>query len=232
MGTALIVAQAVIAAITVDHAPLWRDLQTNMSPEQVAETLRKVEGIESAQVKRNRRGKFSELMLRYTGGGVVIDDGRMDVAPVFEGERLTALRLSNKGCAKAGAERLQRLRDALKDKYPNSARERVVDEEGVEFEQRVAFWNGDTRVRLSWSLDAPTVPPTSTSGRGALGALTGLANMTAQSSYEAALKECPTDAGTTVTSTITYSSQRSFEAEHAAEQRAREDKAKATRDGL
>ena len=109
----------------------------------------------------------------------------------------------------------------------------MVDEDGVEVEKRAAFWNDEIRVRMSWQVTVPSRTYTSTYGNGKLGnALAALSNSMNDSAYDAAIAACPEDRGSTVLTTLNYSSQSKFLVEHEAEVKARDAKIKATRDAL
>lgn len=210
---------------------LWRDLRVGMTPEQTADALRQIEGITEVTVRRNRRQKFQSLRIKHAPTGVVVGDMKFEVAPTFDGERLTEITLTSEACAAAGNEQIKLLRSALQDRYERTARERVVDENGVEFQQRAAFWNSETRVRLSYELKSPSSDYYG-SGTGVQGALAGLANMMSQASRDAALQACPNDAGVSVATSVNYSSQAVFLAEQAGDAEARQKRARSTRDGL
>ncbi|MBB5697154.1 hypothetical protein [Sphingomonas yantingensis] len=203
-----------------------------MTPEKTVEVLAKIEGVSGAVVKRDRRNRFKSISITYAPTGVLIGNFKVSISPVFENDRLAEVSLSGSGCAKAEIERLKTVRDSLGSKYAKSGRERVVDEDGVEIEQRVAFWNDETRVRLSWQVDAPNDAYVASSGRGVDGALAGLANLMAQSARDAAIRRCPEDAGVGIQTVVNYSSQAAFLEQHAVETQKREEKRKATRDAL
>ncbi len=212
--------------------PLWRDFRVGMTPEQVADVLRTVEGVSQATVKRNSRNKFSRISIKYSDFGVRVGDMKLEIEPVFENVQLDEINLSGRDCLSISTERMKLLRDSLSERYGHFVREKVVDENGVEFEQRAAFWNDDTRVRMSWQVQNPSKEYYSSSGRGVQGALAGLATMLSQQSYEDAVKACTADSGSTVTTTLNYSSQADFLRVHAAEIKAREEKAKAIKQAL
>lgn len=213
-------------------ALLWRELRVGMTPEQTAAALRGVDGVSEVSVNRSRKGKLKSIAIKYTQSGVLIGDTRVEIVPTFEGETLQEVSLTGRACASVAAERMNLLRESLKAKYDQSARERVIDEDGVEFQQRVAFWNDETRVRMSWAVDVPSADYIYSNGRGVQGALATLANSMAQASRDAALRACPNDKGASVVTTINYSSQATFSRSHAEEVKAREEKAKATKDAL
>jgi hypothetical protein len=203
-----------------------------MTPEQVAAALRGVEGISLAEVRRDRRNRFKSLKIKYSDPGVTIDGLKIEVQPVFAAERLKEVNLTGSACAGAAKERVTRLGAALRERYGQVTRERVVDDQGVDIEQRLAFWNENTRVRMSWSVDAPVQGGTYYGGSGVAGALAGLANALADSSRDAAIAACPNDRGVKVVTTLNYSSQADFLRAHAAETKEREERARATRDAL
>lgn len=153
--------------------PLWRDLRVGMTPEQAAVALRSVEGISDVEVRRDRRGRFRSLRIKYSPSGVVLDGLKVEVQPVFSADGLQEVNLSGSACAGAARERGNRLGSALAERYGQRARERVVDEQGVQIEERIAFWNEQTRVRMSWRIDAPVQSGGHYVGGGVGGALAG-----------------------------------------------------------
>lgn len=232
----LLLLQAITTALanspSPPSAPLWRELRVGMTPEQAAVAIRSVEGVSEAEVRRDRRGRFRSLRIRYLASGVIVDGLRVEVQPVFLTERLQEVNLSGTACAGAATERAARLGAALRERYGQSVRERVVDSEGVDIEQRFAFWNEHTRVRMSWSVDAPLQSGGYYGGSGVPGALAGLANAFADANRDAAIQACPNDRGVKVVTTLNYSSQREFLRVHDEELREREERARATRDSL
>lgn len=212
---------------------LWRDLQIGMSPEQTAEKIRTIDGVKDVKVNRNRKNKFKSIEFKYKDQGIHIGPDQMLLTTLFDGESLTEISLSSSACASAALEKMKLLKNSLTEKYGNVAPEKVVDENGVEIEKRAAFWTDEIRVRMSWQINVPSQTYTSTYGNGKLGnALAALSNSMSQSAYEAAVNACPDDRGSTVLTTINYSSQSKFLVEHEAEVKARDAKAKATRDAL
>lgn len=204
-----------------------------MPPEQVREALLAVDGIKAAEVKRSKKGKFKSLELQYTHSGVPVGDMSVTIEPIFKGEALTDLNLvTPKMCTSVGIERLKELRNSLSEKYRQSVREKVVDENGVEIGQQLAFWNDETRVRLSYQIENPSLSYTSPNGGKTMRALAGLANALAEQNYQAAMSACPNDNGATVVLNINYSSQAVFLKQYESEARAREEKAQSLRKDL
>ena len=229
----LILQLAAAQGLPVSSNPvLWRDFQSGMSPEQAAEKMRSLDGVVEANVNRSRKGKFKSIDIKYKDRGVSIGQEQMTLVPVFVGDVLTELELSSSACASVAAERMKILRQSLIEKYGRFAPERVIDENGVEVEKRGAFWNDQTRVRMSFQINAPSLDYTPSYGGKTSRALAGLANLMNRQAYEAAVAACPSDQGATVTYTLNYSSQRQFLVDHDAEVKAREAKTKATRDAL
>lgn len=236
MFTLLILQVAGVTAPTVGEPAmplLWRDLQIGMSPEQAAEKIRTIDGVKDVKVNRNKKSKFKSVDVKYKDQGVQIGPDQMVLTTLFDAESLSEISLSSSACASAAVEKMKVLRDSLTEKYGNVAPEKVVDENGVEIEKRAAFWNDEIRVRMSWQVNVPSQIYTSTYGNGKLGnALAALSNSMSQSAYDAAVNACPDDRGSTVLTTINYSSQSKFLVEHEAQVKARDAKAKATRDAL
>ena len=163
---------------------------------------------------------------------MLVDGLKVEVQPVFLTERLQEVSLSGTACQSAATGRATRLGVALRERYGQFGRERVVDAEGVNIGQRLAFWNEQTRVRMSWSVDAPVQSGGYYGGRGVQGALAGLANAFADAERDAAMRACPNDRGVKVVTTLNYSSQLEFLRVNEEEAREREERARATRDAL
>ena len=211
---------------------LWRDFRFGMTPEQTADVLRKIDGIKSVEVIRKPK-KPTSLRITYTSAGVMVAEKRIGVAPLLENDRLTEVSIVNDSCASVGTEFAKQTALALKEKYPQHGREKVVDGNGVFVQYRFAFWNEGTRVRLSFSESNPGAYIPHTYGTGKVGgALANFANAVADASVESARAECPADIGKRLTTTIDYSSQAAFLAENQENGARQNAKAKELKDSL
>lgn len=219
--------------IPSDEQPIiWRDFRMGMTPELVAEHLRKIEGIKSVDV--TRRGKKPVRVKIGYSIGDSISIGNLDVAvnPSFLNDRLDSINLSDTKCYSAIEAKLEGLLAALAEKYPQQQGLNVVNADGVSVDKQRAFYNTETRVTVSILPIENPYPQHLYGGTGFLAAANKFANSLADSNYQSAIAACPTDKGRKATLQLDYSSQEQFEHKHRAEKAAREAQAQATKDGL
>lgn len=225
--------QSVQANETTEAQPIiWRDMRAGMSPEQFAESLRKVEGIKAVDVTRKGK-KPARVKISYvSGNGIVIGDLNPSVNPLFVNDRLESITLSETQCYSTVEAKIEKLASALGEKYPKQQRVKVVSPDGVSVDTQRAFYNDDTRVTVSIASIENPYPQHLYGGTGFMAAANKLANSMADSNYNSAIEACPLDKGRKATIGLEYASQQQFLIEHSKEDADRAAKAKATKDGL
>lgn len=221
------ITQTVQSAPVATGAPLWRDLKAGMTAEQAAAVLRAIEGVKAVQIVR-KKNKPPRLDISYTGSAIEVGVLKVIIATIFDGELLKEVTLKADECGSVGVEQAKTTAMALKEKYGSSAREKVVDDNGVFIEYRFAFWNEATRVRMSWSEYNPANVGSSGAG-GTLGQIADIFGAIGANSAQAA---CPTDNGARLTTILTYSPQSDFNSSQQASSSKKGAEQKATKDGL
>lgn len=212
--------------------PLWQEFSVGMSPESVALTLRKIPGIKSVEVIR-KRNKPAMLKTKYVNKGVQIGEMMFTIQPTFVASQLAEITLEDDSCASVGRVKVLNATKALKEKYGNTQRELVVDDQGVQTDTRYAFWNDSTRVQMSLQESNPgATPPLVYGGSGFQKSLADFANAMAESTASAAREACPSDDGRRMQITMTYLSQAAFKAEADIRQANTRAKAEALKTGL
>jgi copper chaperone CopZ len=211
---------------------IWRDLRKDITPEQFAEALKKVDGVKSVDVTR-KGTKPAKIKIAYSlGNGLQIGDLNVSVTPSFIDNHLDTVNLSETGCYSAIIVKIDKLVGALGEKYPQQQRVKVVSPDGVSIDTQRAFYNEETRVTLSAvPIDNP-YPRYVYGGSGFIAAANKLANSLADSTYNSAIEACPSDKGRKATLQLDYVSQKHFMLQHNKEDADRAAKAKATKDGL
>ena len=212
--------------------PLWRDFTYGMSPDQFAEAMRTIPGVAKVTVKRDKKKRLKDVVIEYTPDGISIGGPKISVSPVFENDQLQEVNLIESDCFSAGIERAKLIKGSLIEKFDNSGTEVVVDGSGAKIDRRLAMWNSQTRVRLSFQNWQPTQDYVYNSGQGWQGALATIANASSAKTYQDQISECPADSGRRLIISVNYSSQQLFEKVHAEEMKAREDNSKQTKESL
>lgn len=211
---------------------LWKDFQEGMKPEEIVAVAAEVSGDKTIKVKRNKKGKFKEI--QFYGDSMVVDIGGLKYSVYFDiqDERLKEINLRRSDCASDAEVRAKALMLPLKEKYGSSVQENVVDETGSQIETRYAFWNDETRVRVSFTTKQPQPDqPTYYANNGLGRALAALSSL-APSAYQMALQACPNSAGVSFETLINYSSQKKFEAEYQKAEMERKLRAEKTKNDL
>jgi hypothetical protein len=195
-----------------ESVPLWKGLVWGMSPENAAETLRRIDGVKTVEIIRRPKKPVALKTLYSMPDGVDIGVFRVQIQAAFIGDKLSEIALQNDSCGSAAVEADRIVSAALKDKFDHSGREKVVDDNGVLLEYRYVFWNDKTRVTMSFESSTPGASPQHGYMSGRVGsALSGLANSMADEAADAARKACPADAnGARLKTSITYSAQKVF----------------------
>jgi hypothetical protein len=128
---------------------IWRDLRKDITPEQFAEALQKVDGVKSVDVTR-KGTKPAKIKIAYSlRNGLQIGDLNVAVTPSFIDNRLDSVNLSESGCYSVISVKIEKLVAALGDKYPQQQKVKVVSPDGVSIDTQRAFYNQETRVTLS-----------------------------------------------------------------------------------
>lgn len=221
--------QSPVAEEPATGPALWSGLRTGMSAEQAASALRQVDGVRAVKVTQ-KKNKPPKLDVSYVADGVDVGFGRAKVTTYFEGAKLSEVDLDIDQCLSAAKAGALNLVTTLKTKYGAAARESVADpDNGAITSQRLAFWNEETRVRVSERNYNPAQGEASVPGSGAAGAIADIFGAIASNEAE---KACPLDAGARALWTINYSSQPEFVRVHALEEAERAAKLKKATDGL
>lgn len=209
-------------------AALWNGLSVGLSAEQTASALRQVDGIRAVKVFE-KPGKPPRFEVLYVSKGVDLGFAIATVSPTFEGGRLTEFELTVDQCVSTANAKATDLVSTLKGKYGEFQRERVVNPDGSPQSVRYAFYNRETRVRVSLQTYNPARKDVNGPGSGAVGALGDIFSAIGANAAE---KACPLDAGRREVWMINYSSQAAFLKSQTAEEAVRQAKLKKAHDGL
>ena len=230
-----LILQAAIAQIgapEVVGTPLWRDFTYEMSPEQFADAMRAIPGVLKVTVKRDKKNSLKDVSVEYTAEGLSIGGPKISIIPIFENDRLQEITLIESSCFSAGMERAKIIKGSLIEKFGNNGTEVVVDSNGVKIDRRLAMWNANTRVRVSFQNWSPSQDYVYNSGHGVQGALATIANVSSAQAYQEQVNQCPSDSGRRLLISVNYSSQQVFGKVHAEELKAREESSLRTKEAL
>lgn len=197
----MILQAAVATAPGTASVPLWQSVREEMSPEEVASSLRSVDGIKSVAYKIGKKGPT--FSIRYVDAGVEISGIPFSVEPKFEQGRLVKINLNAKSCAKLIDAKYEIISDLLSQKYAKGREQREISEDGTFIAIRNTFISESTRVMMRVEQgDIPQYVPPKT---GLAGLMTTLIN----NGVDADRRECPNDTGRKSELKLVYSGQAS-----------------------
>lgn len=210
---------------------LWRSFRAGMTADEALSTFQSIEEVKEARSKI-KKNKDVEFKIAYVNTKLNIGALNVTIDPVFENGKLVEILLASDECASVTLEKAKITIDLLKNKFGTQATERVVDENGVTIGRQIAFWDNETRVRMSFKDYNPAIVD-HVYANGRLGsALSKLSNSLADQAAAEAVNKCPADRGARATMTLSYSSQATFIQDQSAQKAATKDQAKETAAGL